>query len=94
MTARILVVDDVPSKANIVKHETGAKTYIRGSDQFEPVGDQHGLILMMKRGRRMAFEQGGRRDIFPTDVTLNGLREPFGLDGLPYQLLPTPKPSK
>jgi len=80
-----LIVDDVPGAANTIKDALRVEQYIGASNEFEPVGDANALLLMMKRGRKMAFGQGAERGVYPTDVRLEG--EPAArvdLDGYPY----------
>ena len=84
-----LVVDDVSAEAKKIKTATAARTYVSNNDAFDPIGDQHGLLLMMKRGGKMAFGQGGDRDVFPTDVQLASLpnnRSAYTLPEHPYTL--------
>ena len=57
---------------------------------FAALGDEHGLLLVMKRGRVISFESPRRRavDVFPTDVVIRGPRSVAAtpLAGYPYQL--------
>jgi catechol-2,3-dioxygenase len=89
-----LVVDDVPAAAKTVKEALGIETYVSASSAFEPVGDQHGLLLMMKTGHPMAFDQGCRRGIHATEVRLRRRRPVHvALEGYPYRLFAEPVPA-
>ena len=83
-----LIVDDVPAIAAYIKEALGAATYVGHSDEFHPVGDQNGLLLVFKRGRKQAFGQGRDRDMYPTEVRLKGDEaKRVKLPGVPYTLV-------
>jgi extradiol dioxygenase family protein len=65
-----LIVDDVPAAAASLREQLRIPTYVGASPEFEPIGDPNGLLLLMKRGRPMAFGQGRPRDVYPTGVRL------------------------
>jgi hypothetical protein len=63
--------------------------YKAPSDQFTAMGDEYGLLLLMKRGRVIDFsgepENGVR--VFRTGVTLRGAKNSrHRIPGYPYQL--------
>lgn len=90
-----LVVDDVPAAAGKLKSMLKLETYISASAAFEPIGDPHGLLLVMKRGARMAFDQGRQRDIYPTHITLaRAPSKPVAVEGYPYTLDGAPERSR
>jgi catechol-2,3-dioxygenase len=88
-----LVVDDVVAAAGRLRTALGMADYRGASDLFTPLGDEHGLLLVFKRGRVLDFradssEKAAR--VYPTGVTLRGSRAAtVGIDGFPYQLVAT-----
>ncbi|MEM7227452.1 MAG: hypothetical protein AAF432_01415 [Planctomycetota bacterium] len=85
-----LVVDDVPSVAEHIRKSLGATSYIGANAAFDPIGDQHGLILMMTRGQSMAFGQGRKRDAYPTTIELQReMRTDVRCEGFPYVIRPS-----
>jgi hypothetical protein len=69
-----LIVDDVAATAGMVKEVAALAPYNGASDQFTAMGDEYGLLLVMKRGRVLDFtgiEANGAR-IYPTTVTVRG----------------------
>jgi len=46
-----LVVPDVPAFVAEVHNRLGLAAYRPGSDQFAPVGDEHGLLIVVREGR-------------------------------------------
>jgi catechol-2,3-dioxygenase len=71
-----LVVDDVPATAARLKDAAGVTQYKGGSDEFTALGDEYGLLLVMKRGRVIDFTantQNGVR-VYPTAVTVRGAK--------------------
>ena len=83
-----LVVDDVPKAASQLKDTLNLETYVSASPEFEPIGDPHALLLLMKTGHPMAFGQGRQRGIFATEVTHRSARSTnVKLDAYPYAVL-------
>jgi hypothetical protein len=71
-----LIVDDVAATTGMVKEMAALSPYRGGSDQFTAMGDEYGLLLLMKRGRVLDFtgnEANGAR-IYPTTVTVRGAK--------------------
>jgi catechol-2,3-dioxygenase len=66
-----LVVKDVPAAARVLKQRLSLPTYRSGSDEFEPLGDEHRLLILVKEGRPWIDRASG---IFPTSATLHGTR--------------------
>ncbi|HEX9732832.1 MAG TPA: hypothetical protein VGG06_12705 [Thermoanaerobaculia bacterium] len=82
-----LVVDDVPAVAARLRETFGLATYVEGSEQFTPVGDAHGLLLVMKRGRNLGFGEGRPGGVFPTAAGLRASKEArFALPDFPYEV--------
>jgi catechol-2,3-dioxygenase len=51
-----LVVDDVAAAAARLKEVVGVRQYRGGDEQFLALGDERGLLLVMKRGRVISFD--------------------------------------
>ena len=63
--------------------------YRGGSDQFAAIGDEHGLLLVMKRGRVIDFtsEPHNAVRVYPTAVTVRGDKAAtHPIAGYPYRL--------
>jgi hypothetical protein len=60
------VVDDVPATAETLRGVAGVEQYRGGSDQFLALGDERGLLLVMRRGRNLGLASPRRRaaDVF------------------------------
>jgi len=83
------VVDDVVTTAGKLKEVAGVESYKGSGDQFAAVGDEHGLLLVMKRGRVISFEAQERKavDVFPTVVAVCGDNlANYTLPEFPYEL--------
>ena len=50
-----LVVDDVAAAAAGMKEMAAVAPYKGGDDEFTAMGDEYGLLLVMKRGRVIDF---------------------------------------
>lgn len=84
-----LVVEDVPSSAAELRTALDLDTYIRASRGFEPLGNESGLLLIMRAGEPMAFGRGRARQPYPTSVRMTGRSDggELTLPGYPYSLL-------
>jgi hypothetical protein len=85
-----LVSDDVAGTAATLKDAAAVTQYKGGSDQFMAMGDEYGLLLVMKRGRIIDFsskpETGVR--VYRTGVTIRGAKAArHQLPGYPYELV-------
>ncbi len=80
-----LVVRDVPQAASHLKKALSLQTYVSASPEFEPIGDQHGLLLLMKIGRPMAFGKGRTRAVYQTGVRLVSPSANATLKSYPYE---------
>jgi hypothetical protein len=69
-----LVVDDVPAAAAQLKAVAELDQYRNASDRFTALGDERGLLLVMKRGRVISFDAPEKKamSVFPTSVFLRG----------------------
>ncbi|HSR68137.1 MAG TPA: ring-cleaving dioxygenase [Acidobacteriota bacterium] len=85
-----LVVDDVPRAAGQVGKLAGVSEYRGRSDVFTAMGDEGGLLLVMKRGRNLNFDSSSQEmaaGIFPTEVRVKGPRAGrFSFPDYPYHL--------
>lgn len=81
------VVDDVVATTEKLKGVVGVGQYRGGSDQFAAVGDERGLLLVMKRGRVISFEAPEKKavSVFPTTAAVRGDRRTnYVFTGFPY----------
>ena len=89
-----LIVDDVDAAAASVGAVAGVEPYRGGDEQFRALGDEHGLLLIMKRGRVLNFRPESKEkasQIFPTEVVANGAKAAeHEFVGFPYHLSITP----
>jgi catechol-2,3-dioxygenase len=84
-----LVVDDVAATATTLKGVAGVNQYRGGSDQFTALGDEHGLLLVMKRGRVVSFQSPRKKavDVFRTAAAVRGGRAArFAMPKFPYEI--------
>ncbi len=82
-----LIADDVPGMAEDLQETFGLAPYRRGSHQFTAIGDELGLLLVMKRGRVLGFDEGRPADVFTTAAALRGATTAqYTAPGLPYQI--------
>jgi hypothetical protein len=85
-----LVVDDVPAAVTKLKEGVGVESYRGSSDQFAAVGDEVGLLLVMKRGRVISFDAAEKKavSVFPTAATVRGAkRGKIGVGSFPYEVV-------
>ena len=79
------VTDDVDATALILRETLAVDQYQGGSDNFRALGDEHGLLLLMKRGRIMGFETGHPIDVAPVHAKIRGGPKPaYGVESYPY----------
>lgn len=82
-----LIVDDVAPAAAALRGAFGLADYRGASEQFTAVGDEHGLLLVMKRGRELGFGEGKPSGIFPTAAAIRAARPAVvALPGYPYRI--------
>ena len=86
-----LVVDDVPATVGVVSRRFGLEGYRGSSADFAALGDEHGLVLVMRRGRIINFNPDSQEKavrIFPTRIRLRATAGPsLKLDGFPYEIV-------
>ena len=86
------IVDDVTTTATTLKRVVGVDQYRGGDGNFTALGDEEGLLLVMKRGRILNFqpqsdEKAAR--VFSTAASVRGRRPAEPVDpfpGFPYTL--------
>lgn len=69
-----LVVDDVPATMAQVKEQLGLPEYRPGTDQFATTGDENGLLIIFKRGRKTLPDHRKTMDPFPATVQLRSAK--------------------
>jgi len=84
-----LVVDDVATTAATLRDVATVSQYKGGNDQFMAMGDEYGLLLVMKRGRVIDFtanpENGVR--VYRTAVTVRGPKaSKHSFEDYPYRI--------
>lgn len=81
--ALVLDVEDLRPEADRIGRSIGAERYRNSSSQFVALGDENGLVLIMKKGVSLR----GDADIYPTEIELNA-PAPFdySVSSLPYRL--------
>jgi hypothetical protein len=85
-----LIVDDVAAVAERLKELAAVPQYRGGSDQFMAMGDEYGLLLVMRKGRIVDFtsnpDHGVR--VYRTGVTVRGPKTAkYQLASYPYDLV-------
>jgi hypothetical protein len=89
MLVKVFVVDDVATAAAELRKVAGIDQYRGGSDQFMAIGDEHGLLLVMKRGRVISFDSPEKKavTVFRTAVSVRGTQaSEYNFSKFPYQL--------
>ncbi len=84
-----LVVDDVDATAQTLADTAALTPYRNGIDQFRAMGDEYGLVLVMKRGRVIDFTSNPHNAVrvYKTDVTLRGQKATaLDLAAYPYRV--------
>ena len=84
------VVDDVPGSAGVLRGVASVGPYRGGDDQFTALGDEHGLLLVFRRGRvlSLASERTKAADVFRTVARVRGATGPRrALDAYPYEIV-------
>jgi len=83
-----LPVDDVPARAVALTATLGIAHYKEHSDAFAPVGDHHGLFIVVAVGRPWQPTDDAHAAPAPTRVVVGGTRaETYHVPGLPYDIV-------
>ncbi len=83
------VADDVAAMATHLKGAVGVGQYKGGDGNFMALGDEHGLLLVMKRGRVISFALKEKKavSVYPTAVSVQGAKPgKCTLSDFPYEL--------
>ena len=84
------VVDDVKEASAGLKPVAGIEQYRGADDQFVALGDEMGLLLVMKRGRVLNFDPSSTEKaaaVFPTTASIAGPQpSKYEWPGFPYLL--------
>jgi catechol 2,3-dioxygenase-like lactoylglutathione lyase family enzyme len=83
------VVDDVPAAVAGLREVVGLDRYKGGDDQFAALGDERGLLLVMKRGRVISFDAEDKKvvGVFRTAAAVRGAgRARYRFPKFPYEL--------
>jgi len=68
-----VAAEDVPHEVAVIRHQTGAPIYNEpGSDTFTPVGDEHGLLIVVQRGRVWFPDTGKPAEHLPITAIITG----------------------
>ena len=82
------VVDDVKVGSSSLKPVAGVEQYRGADDQFVALGDEMGLLLVMKRGRVLNFDPTSTEKaaaVFPTLASVTGPQPAqYNWPGFPY----------
>jgi hypothetical protein len=84
-----LVVDDVEAEAARLAGVAEVAQYKGATDQFKAMGDEYGLLLIMKRGRVIDFTSNPHNGVrvYRTGVTVRGPKTTtYKFADYPYQL--------
>ena len=83
------VVDDVAATVSKLKEIVGVEQYKGASDQFAALGDERGLLLVMKRGRVISFDAPQKKavTVFATRAVVRGGRQTkYAFSKFPYEI--------
>jgi catechol-2,3-dioxygenase len=69
-------VADVARTGQRLERELGIRPFGQSSDTFAPMGDDHGLIIVVKRGRGW-FPTGEAASVLPLKIKLEGVAAPL-----------------
>ena len=83
------ITDDVPATAQGMQRELGLEPYRGGDENFRALGDEHGLLLVIRTGRRWGYDKAAARPttVFPTVAEIRGAPATrYVVPGLPYEI--------
>jgi catechol-2,3-dioxygenase len=83
------ISEEVTNTAVVMKKALGLEQYRGGDDNFRALGDEHGLLLVIIRGRRWGYEEKAPpTGIFPTVAEIRGAKPTqFAVAGHPYEIV-------
>ena len=81
------IAEDATAMAASIRERFGLPQYLQGSDAFRAIGDEHGLLLVFKRGRTSgaAIKNPKRYEVFPVDVKIQS-QESLEVADYPYRI--------
>jgi len=71
-----IAVEDVPAYAASLREQIGVAPYRPGSSEFMPVGDEHGLCILVKPGRIWYPDSGKAAVSAPIRIVIRGQQRP------------------
>jgi len=81
------VTGDVPTTALLFQEALDLPQYGGGSERFRAIGDEHGLLLVMKQGRVMGFGSGQPIHTNPVRARISkGPKAGFEVKGHPFRI--------
>lgn len=81
-----LVVDDVVDTVHTLQATLGVAVYQDMAENFAPLGDEHGLFIVVKRDRTW-LASNKHSEVYPTTITIQGSSElHYHFPELPYTL--------
>jgi catechol-2,3-dioxygenase len=86
-----LIVNDVDLTANQLKSKFALSEYRQGSENFRAIGDENGLLLIMKKGRIWMDNTDAAKspEVFKTQVSIKGNKNfQWDIPDYPYRILP------
>lgn len=81
-----LVVPDVPTMEAQVRDKIGLTAYRGSSKNFAPIGDLHGLLIVVPQQRAWLPTTDVLAAVYETGVEAEGLDGEYAWDDLPYQV--------
>ncbi len=85
-----LIVDDVPATVTQLRSALALESYRGASAEFAALGDESGLVLVMRRGRILNFNPASQEKaarVYPTRVQLRGAAtDKVAIATFPYQI--------
>jgi len=83
------IVDDVPTTASALGKAAGMDLYGRGGEFFTALGDERGLLLVMKRGRLLSLASSLKKEagVYRTSAVIRGPHpKRHVIPGFPYHV--------
>jgi catechol-2,3-dioxygenase len=70
------ITGDVGGTAKAMQRQLGLEQYRNGDDDFRALGDEHGLLLVIRTGRRWGYDKSAARPtaVFPTVAEIRGAK--------------------
>ena len=83
------VVDDVSAMASGLQGAFNLSQYRTGGKSFRALGDEHGLLLVFERGRKLSLDYKVPKlaDVFPTQVDIRSAAgQKYSTSNFPYEI--------